>query len=277
MQKKTMSLGIRGALMGFLAPVALALSCGGGGGGQMTQAEFCAEKATKECDGVTVACLSDPAKCKTQRVAACEEFAAAQQAAPSSALLRPFRPDKAAACISKAAEVYKKSPITPADRAALDEVCARVFSGTRKSSDADPSCHNDYECDPSEICDQGFKQCAKKVTVAANAGCNNPGEVCPASQFCAATAPRKCTAKLTANMACDETNPCVDTLRCADGVCLERKDRGDACTSNNDCSADFPYCDSYNGSICTPGFTPATGGKECVAAFGGEDTANSGS
>lgn len=260
----------------MLAPMAAALSCGGGGGGQMTQAEFCAEKATKECEGVGVACLSDTAKCKMQRIAACEDFAAAQQAAPSSALLRPFRPDKAGACISKAAEVYKKSPITPADRDALDEVCARVFSGTRKSSDTDPSCHNDYECDASEICDPGFKQCAKKVTVAANAGCNNPGEVCPASQFCAATTPRKCTAKLTANMACDdESNPCVDTLRCSEGMCLERKGRGEACVSNNDCSADFPYCDSYNGNICTPGFTPATGGKECIGAFGATDTAAS--
>jgi hypothetical protein len=240
----------------------------------MTQAEFCAQKASKECEGVSLACLSDAPACKAARVQACEDFAMAQQTAPSSPALRPFRADKAAACISKAAEVYKKSPITPADRSALDEVCARVFSGTRKDTDPDPSCNFDYECDSPQICDIWFKTCAKKRVVEASAGCNNPGEVCPSEQFCAAPTPHKCMPKLTAGMACDdETNPCLDTLRCAAGVCAAPVvTAGKACSTNSDCVSTAPYCDSYNGSICTPGFIPSPGSNECVAAFGGVDT-----
>jgi hypothetical protein len=257
------TLGTLGTLAVLLA---FGVSCGGGD--PMTQTEFCAEKATKECDGVAAACLSDPAACKARRVTACEEFAAAQQAAPSSPLLRPFRPDRASACVSKAAEVYKKSPITPADRAALDDVCARVFAGSNKGVDA--PCDNDYECDGGQICDAQYKICAKKTTVSANGGCNNPGEVCPADQFCGTASPRKCVPRLTADMACDPTNPCASTLRCAEGVCAKRLNRGDACTSDSDCAPSDPYCDTFNGSRCTVGFIPSTGSNECVEAFGGQ-------
>ena len=238
----------------------------------MTQAEFCAQKATKECEGVATACLSDMAACKASRVAACQEFAEAQQAPPSSALLRPFRPDKAGACISKAAEVYKKTTITPDDRAALDDVCARVFSAPRTGA----ACTNDYECDESQTCDPLFNPCAKKKTVAADDFCNNPGDTCPAPQFCNMAVPRKCVPRLTANMACDATNPCIDSLTCAAGVCSVGAGSGKPCTADSDCATASPYCDPYNGNICTPGFTPSTGGRECVAAFGGADTAGGG-
>jgi hypothetical protein len=256
-----------GILPSLLAPVTVGLGCGGGAG-PITQAEFCAQKATKECDGVAMACLSDPAACKTKRVAACEEFAEAQQAPPSSAVLRPFRPDKANACISKAAEVYNKALITPEDRAALDDVCARVFSAQRN----DATCNNDYECDVNQVCDALFNTCAKKKSVAADDFCNNPGDVCPAAQFCNTAVPRKCVPRLTVNMACDPTNPCAESLTCAAGVCAAGATNGKPCTADSDCATASPYCDPYNGNLCTSGFRPSTGSKECVVAFGGADT-----
>jgi hypothetical protein len=251
--------------------VALGLSCGGSDGG-LTQTEFCKQKAAKECGAVAMRCIADDDACKAARVLACEAFAEAQQAPPSSAVLRPFRPDKASACINKAGEVYAKLTITPADRDALDDVCARVFSGSRKDTDAEHSCHNDYECDAGYICDVGFDTCAKKTAVIADAYCNNPGDVCPVDQFCAQLALRRCTERLGADMACDPTNPCESTLRCTAGVCAVRVGLGKTCASNADCLPIAPYCDTFNGSICTGGFTPSTGSKECVDAFGGVDT-----
>jgi hypothetical protein len=259
-------------LIGLLAflPV-LAVGCGGGGGTTMTQSDFCTTKAKNECKGVAERCLATDSACQKARVTACEDFAAAQQAAPSTALTRPFRPDLAQACLDQATKVYAKATITPADTDALDEVCARVFSGKKKSTDADKTCHNDYECDATQICDSGFMTCAPQKSASANAGCNNPGEVCPTGQYCTG-APRQCTPRMASGQTCDINSPCLEALRCSAGTCAERVDLAEACTSNGDCLPAHPYCDTFNGNVCTNGFIPSSGSAECVAAFGAKGT-----
>jgi hypothetical protein len=257
-----------------LALVTLGLGCNGGSG-TTTQSDFCAQKADRECAGVHNLCVSSTTACQALRISACNAFAAEQQAMPN-AIARPFRPDKVADCLSKTSTVYAKSTITPADRLPMDVACARVFSGKKTTTDTDKSCTNDYECDGDLVCDPDFLQCATKNMVAANAGCNNPGEVCPTDQYCVGS-PRACTPKGAMGVMCDATHPCVETLRCAvTGLCVSRVDVGGACTSDDDCAVASPYCDTYNGSICTTGFTPSIGTRECVVAYAGATPGGSG-
>jgi hypothetical protein len=117
-------------ILGISVTTALGLGCGAGDSKALTQSDFCAQKAEKECTAIADRCLSMPAPCKAARIAACDAFAAAQQQQPS-AVARPFSPDKVPACLSKATEIYAKLSISPADRKAMDDVCARVFSGTK--------------------------------------------------------------------------------------------------------------------------------------------------
>lgn len=253
----------------LLTIAACGAGCNGGGAATLTQGSFCDKMAENECAAVANKCLATSANCKTKRVAACNDFAMQQQAAPSSPASRPFRPENADACLTKTTTVYSKSTITPVDLAALDDVCARVFSGKKKSTDTvKPTCASDYECDDNEICDPDFIVCAPKKMVGTSAGCNNPGEICPAGQYCTGS-PRQCKPRPAAGEACDATSPCLETLRCGSaGTCVERLDIGASCDSNDDCDATYPYCDPYNGKVCTPGFTPSTANAECVSAFG---------
>ncbi len=252
----------------LLATIALS-SCGGGGGGALTQSDFCSKKAEAECKGVATKCVATTDACKAVRVATCNAFALEQQMNPS-ALARPFRPELAQDCLNKTTAVYAKPTITPADRLPMEIACARVFSGKKKDTDTDKTCINDYECDASQICDLGFGLCAVKKSVAGMANCNNPGDVCPATEYCNTATPRDCVARPTVGMPCSPPAiPCLDTQRCAAGVCAERVGIGMTCGSDSDCKPEAPYCDSYSGKICVAGFTPSTGVPECVMGFGG--------
>ena len=254
-------------ILGMSALSILGTGCGGDSK-PITQIDFCIQKATKECAGVGDRCLATPGACRTKRVAACEAFVAAQQATPNAAA-RPFRPDRVGDCLKRTEEAYEKAIITPAERALMDDACARVFSGKAKESEA--CTVSDYECDGALICDLGFMRCAPKKVVAADSGCNNPGESCPTGQYCVGT-PRDCTPRVGSGQACDATNLCVENLRCLSGTCRERISLGATCALDSDCALNAPYCDKYNGSICLLGFTPAVGTNECVDGFGGLDT-----
>jgi hypothetical protein len=180
--------------------------------------------------------------------------------------LRPFRPEHIAACLSKTGLAYSVSIVTPALRAAMDDACQRVFSGSNAGGVSDAACMNSYECAPALVCDRAL--CAPTSKAAANDPCNEPGAVCPASQFCGGDAPlRRCADKRLTGQACDAATPCLDTLRCAAGLCADKVMIGGACGSDNDCAAVAPYCDPYNGNRCYQGFKPSLGTAEC-SAFG---------
>jgi hypothetical protein len=239
----------------------LGVGCGGGGGKATTVSDYCDQRATKECtSNILTKCVTTQDACEADRHAACMAEAAALMSST-----RTFQTSKIGACVNKAAEVYNKSTVTPTDRQALAEACGRVFSGTKKE---DEPCQNgdSFECEQGLICDQGFNLCSKRKNVSADANCNNPGETCPDSQYCLAIAPnpvRSCNPRKGTGETCDAQNPCAATLRCNAGTCADRIDLGMACTADSDCSADGPYCDTFNGSICTAGFSPGTGQAEC--------------
>jgi len=228
-----------------------------------TIASFCAQKADEECGtkdkGVAHDCGTTVAACTAARTVACTTIATQQSA------LHPLRADAIDNCLGKTATAYAAATITPALRAAADDACARVFSGTGKVLTA---CTSALDCDTGLICDRAV--CAMPSPVAANALCNNPGESCPATQYCTGTPFQMCTDKHAAGAPCDAATPCVDTLRCVNAVCADKAPTRGACITDDDCSATAPYCDHYNGNACFLGFTPASPGgtNECVA-FGG--------
>jgi len=232
-----------------------------------TIASFCAQKAEKECGtkdkGVAHDCGAVVSVCTMMRAAACTAIATEQS------LAHPLRADAISNCLSKTDAAYSQPIITPALRAAADDACARVFSGTNKGKPTDPACAATSDCDTGLICDRTV--CATPVTVAASARCNNPGETCPATQYCAGIYPQQiCTNKMPGGAACDAATPCLDAFRCVNAVCVERVSTRGACITDADCAPSAPYCDPYNGNECFQGFSPASAGgtNECVA-FGG--------
>jgi hypothetical protein len=244
-------------------------ACGGGGGSKpLTEVDFCTQKASKECESVAIPCAASMNACQAKRVQVCSDFVAAIQASP---VVRTFRPENIAACANKAAEVYKKTPITPSDRDALDVVCNQAFSGKIKAGD--PCVSSDYECDTGLICDTNLHTCAMKKPVAANAFCGNPGETCPAGQYCASSAgARQCTVRGAAGDACGtDLPPCLETLYCS-AMTMKCTTKitipATTCTSNSDCGAAIPYCDPFYQNTCDRGFEPSRAAPEC-ADFGG--------
>jgi len=253
-------------IIGLVGVGALGTGCGKSDS-PPTVASFCAQKAEKECGtkdkGVAHDCLATLSVCTTTRAAACMAIATQQS------LTYPLRADAIANCLSKTEAAYSQPTITPALRAAADDACARVFSGMNKGRPTDPACTSTADCDTGLICDRTI--CAAPVTVAANARCNNPGETCPATQYCAGVYPQQiCTDKKAAGTACDAVTPCLDTLRCVNAVCADRVGLRGACITDADCAPTAPYCDPYNGNECFQGFSPASAGgtNECVN-FGG--------
>lgn len=246
--------------------IALFLGCGGKGA-TLTESEFCSRKATRECDGVADKCLATDSNCHAARVAACEAFVGQNLAPPA----RPFRPERADACLNKTAEIYAKPTITPADREAMNDVCARVFSGTKKEL---APCSSTFECDGALICDDFLTICATQKVVAIDGFCGNPGETCSDGQYCTGT-PRKCVARIGAGQACGPDLPCLESFRCVGNppICSARVAFLGACGADSDCLATgadaAPYCDPFFGDICTKGFTPSGGSPECVSDFGG--------
>jgi hypothetical protein len=231
-----------------------------------TVTTFCDQKAEKECGtatkGVAVSCGTTMALCKPKRAKACTDWAATQMSAT-----RPFRPENIAACLSKTTDAYGATIITPKALVAMNDACARVFSGNNKGTITDLPCTSTFDCAADLICDKTL--CVKQSTTATGF-CNDPGVVCGTDQYCMLVgAQLKCVPSKAAGEACDATtSPCVDAFRCSSaGVCTDKVAVNLACGSNDDCAMDAPYCDAYNGCICRPGFTPSPGTNEC-GAFG---------
>ncbi len=251
----------------------LAAGCGSKGGSSLTVADFCQQKAEKECGttsppGVAALCVVSNTACVAHRTILCNTWAAAIQTAfPTT---RPFVPGRVSACTSKAASVYQMSPIVPSQTDALDAVCELVFSGAKVVGDP---CTNDFECDQNAklICDTSLAVpvCAKNTPISRGAFCGvSPGQICGPAFYC--TTPvgqpmKMCVDKKAMGETCDAANPCIDSLRCGPtGICTTRVGVAVACATNDDCSTAAPYCDPYNGSVCDPGFSPSPGTPECM-------------
>jgi hypothetical protein len=231
-----------------------------------SEMSFCAQKAEKECGtdtkGVAVSCGATVAACKAVRAAACAAWIPSQESAT-----RPFRPENIGNCLNKTTDAYASVTVLPAKRAAMDEACARVFSGRGAMLAA---CTSSFDCATDLICDPNASICVKK-TITNSAFCGDPGSVCPANQYCTLVGMfRTCVANKAAGQACSATDPCIAGLRCSGGICTDRVGVNLACGSDDDCAAEAPYCDPYSTCRCRPGFTPTIGATEC-AAFGATD------
>jgi len=249
--------------------------CGGGGSSTpITEDQFCASKAEKECV-VTARCgTATPDACKMQRKAVCTAVANASKTAP-----RVFHPENVNSCLNTTNTVYTKaSAITPAELADMDDKCAYVFQG---NAPATGNCAVKYDCmSMSNICDKGI--CANKVNKNKGDLCANPGEVCNIGAYCAQDPAHNnlfyCLAKAAQGMPCSAAVPCVENLRC-DGVtnsCQPRANATESCTTNDDCVSGASYCDPYIGNKCDTGLSFAGGAAAC-AAYGGSSSGVGGS
>ena len=264
----------RVSLGAMAAAAAVVMGVGCMGDDPITVEAYCAQRSARECEVVAPMCLAVRATCETSRTTLC------LQTLPDRTK-RPFQPDAVGACLEKTSEVYRKPTITPQDRQMLAGVCERVFSGTLNIGEP---CVSDFDCRSPYFCHNrgtDARVCAPRTVVMPDAFCNNPGDICPAGQYCAGpTGTRRCVARRAENQPCDAENLCSETLRCnlvgtddnaataAAMVCVSRRGPGESCATDDDCAPATPYCNPFYNNTCDVGFTPSRGNAECVA-FGG--------
>ncbi|HXT99874.1 MAG TPA: hypothetical protein VN903_02715 [Polyangia bacterium] len=226
----------------------------------LTEADFCAMKAAAECQ-VADRCVTDKDACLTARTKICTMFAAQAKASGK----RMFVADNVAVCISKTQALYAKtSPITPAELADMSDACQYVFQGNGRVN-VDP-CDNKFDCADHVVCDKGF--CATPRTV--TGACGNPGDGCPTGNYCTqnVTLVYVCMPRGPSGASCDSTTPCLESLRCAGGICTDRLPSASACTSSDDCAPAAPFCDPFANNRCDAGLSFSVGSPSC-ADYGG--------
>ncbi len=236
-----------------LVVVALLLvACASSSEPTLTVDSFCQSKAQAECQ-IASRCGNQVARCVDARRTKCLSAQASQTTGT-----RVFRPANTQACVDKTNTVYAKSAITPADMTELDQVCGRVVQGTVASLSG---CTTDFDCVGALICDKSL--CAPKVVKKLTELCGNPGELCDVGAYCAAVGgSRQCLAKKNSGEACDASQLCVETQRCAI-TCQPRLPSGGPCASNDDCAPTAPYCDPYLSNKCDAGLAFAPGAAAC--------------
>jgi hypothetical protein len=227
--------------------------------------DFCGEYAKIECEPTAATCSRTRAECEPIRKAACQSFVAPLQDAS-----RVFRSDNADACLEQLKNTYKKSLITAADLAALTDKCSRVVEGPGVMN---ASCAVDQDCRSPLVCDK--KRCGPLRVVSPGGNCANPGEVCPASEYChPAEGLMICSARPGKDAACGAELPCNPTLRCSGTTCVEKVAANGACAADADCQSGYcnPYPPSGVGRTCLPGLSFAPFAPSCDAYFGPSST-----
>jgi hypothetical protein len=226
----------------------------------LTPNQYFQQRANAVCSAVTSACLVPLPTCTAGRVA---EYTAEYQAALSA--VRDFIPDNAEACLTKVKDVYGKLDqgavaLKAADYLAMEASCANVYRG---ASAANGVCAEDVDCIGTLVCDKGF--CGTPKLVAPGAGCANIGEHCPTGSYCSsATGVWLCTPESDLQGSCVQS-PCLESLRCAAGVCVARLDIAAACTGDGDCASGF--CEPY-AHQCAEDIRFANHSAACVAMGG---------
>jgi hypothetical protein len=241
----------------WLAAVVLVfVGCGGGGGKPPTETEFCAQLAEAECQ-VSDRCFVDEDDCQTERKALCMTAATAAKVGGP----RVFTPGNMGACINKAKSIYGQTgPITPMQMNETLDLCNWVFQGDVEELD---NCMVKYDCkNKNHICDKG--RCAAKKMIGAGDLCGNPGEVCNAGSYCTmVNGLLQCEPKGDMGDPCSAMAPCLEALRCLNGMCADRVAAQGACTTNDDCEMDAPYCDPAAQLRCGPGLSFSASAPAC--------------
>jgi hypothetical protein len=240
--------------------VLVALAGCGNDPSPLTVNQFIQKRAEAVCAGLSPACLMTSDICMAARIA---EYQAEYQAAIAS--FRDFIPSNGDACLAQTRDVYGKIKdstfaLKGTDYERMLAVCANVYRGT---SAVNGPCQISPDCLGDLICDKSF--CANAKQVGAGANCGNPGEYCPRGSYCSqATGVWVCTAKVGAQGSC-VASPCIETLRCAGGLCVDLLDFGAVCASDTDCASGF--CEPY-AAQCANDIRFAKGTPACIAMGG---------
>jgi hypothetical protein len=224
-----------------------------------TQTEYCNTYAQDICAAVAPACLMTTSACIAGRLADCSTQA-------QQNLGRDFIPSNADVCLAKVGEVYGKLnqgavALTAAAIASMNDACANVYRGTKALNGP---CAVDVDCLDGFICDKGY--CGRAKVVVQGQGCANIGEICPAGTYCSGAAPVSlCVSKGNLGAACNDSMPCLESLRCASGVCAVQLGVGLACSVDQDCATGF--CEPY-AQLCADDVRFANKSAACVAMGG---------
>ena len=223
----------------------------------LTPTQYIQRRADTTCAAISAACLVPAATCVAARQS---EYLAEYQAALAN--VRDFIPATAEACLAKVEEIYGRIEqgavaMKATDYEAMQAICADVYRG---AGAANGGCQTDVDCVSDLICDKGF--CGTPKLVPLGAGCANIGEICAPGAFCSnASGIWMCTAKVGVQGDCT-VSPCVESLRCAAGLCVSRLDTGLPCATDDDCTSGF--CEPYAG-LCAADVRFANGSAACAA------------
>jgi hypothetical protein len=234
---------------------------------EVKQASFCEEYAKRECAAVAPPCAASPTQCEAVRTADCQTRTAALLTAQYTT--RAFHPENVAACLAKVSETYKAPTVSGAALKELDAVCNRVYQGNAKLLEA---CQVDFDCAGTLICDPAKLLCGEKRVVPAGGQCANVGDVCSPGEFCRPLgASYLCSPRAAKAAACGEGGPCLESLLCREGACVEKSLPGTACIKHDDCQTG--YC-SISSNKCASSLIFGEGTDACrlyVGAFSAPD------
>jgi hypothetical protein len=112
--------------------------------------------------------------------------------------------------------------------------------------------------------------CASVTAKAPGDICGDPGDQCQGDSYCAPKpmAAPLCVPTPAMGASCSASVPCGSSDRCENGTCQPRALSGEPCSSNADCAASAPYCDTYPPAACTNGLTFARGSIDCNGIAG---------
>lgn len=220
---------------------------------------FCSALAQEECQAVALnPCQTTVENCTTKRTSSCQA-----NAAKLSAVGRTYRATSAEECIGKTKELLAARNIDPAKDAVAKEACERVFTGSVEKAQR---CSNDYECAGSLVCTQGV--CYDKVEKQKGEPCGNPGDTCAAGTYCdTKSAAKFCVARPDQGGICAADVPCLETLRCAGGVCQAKYQVNQVCTAPEDCATGTTCLVQNNSKVCAVSTLPS--GRTCKDDYGG--------
>jgi hypothetical protein len=200
----------------------------------MTLAEFCQSFSQRQCTNVARACLLPEADCLAVRQEACAAWAQDEQD-----LQRTFDPANTDACLSRVSAVFglieQNLAIDASNFRSIDTACERVFHGNARANEV---CLVDADCSGTLNCDKG--RCGSLRQVDPNAGCANTGEHCTKGYYCGGSSGvLLCTARPGLGAVCSEEVPCIENLRCDNGICADRLAIGFACQDDGECASGF--------------------------------------
>jgi hypothetical protein len=228
----------------------------------LTPTEFSSRYAQDMCNAISTACMVTETSCMAEQLSQ-----RSQKDQDAVAKGRTFQPSNAQSCLDQVNNVYGKLQqgtvaLKASESQSLDLVCKDVYRGGRLANEA---CNADEDCIMGLICDASkgtpTGRCGAKTEVSAGAGCANIGEVCPTGSYCGNSAGIfVCQPKMDLAMPCSATVPCIESLRCAGGLCLAQLALGEACTADQDCATGF--CEPYE-KLCAGDLRFAHGTLAC--------------